>query len=146
MAADTEGNLYVLSSFEGTALDFGDGPVATHGLRDCAVVSYNRFGAFRWKAHLGGTAAEGCTKLAVSPTGDVLVAGWTYSTTLNFDATTAAPSAFGVSWVASYTGAGTLRWGKVLAGGEARGVTTDLVGTCSWAVTRTRHSTTEREP
>ena len=127
---DTMGNLYVLGTFAGGPVDYGDGmPLTSYmGSSDCVLLSFDSQGTLRWARQLGGDAREDAGKLAIDGAGNVFVVGTTYSGVLRFDGSNNAPGAGLNAFAASYTSAGAYRWGKVFGPGEGYGVATDATG------------------
>jgi hypothetical protein len=57
LVTDTEGNLYVVSHFNGT-IDFGEGPIESAGVLDSFVAKYDSECRLLWSARYGGPNAE----------------------------------------------------------------------------------------
>lgn len=75
IVADTAGNIYVCGLYAGTA-NFGSTNVTAFGMWDVFVASYTATGAFRWDRVVGGTGADFCYDLALTPAGHVVATGY----------------------------------------------------------------------
>ncbi|MCB9756375.1 MAG: hypothetical protein H6713_41175 [Myxococcales bacterium] len=77
LALDRAGDLWVTGWFRHT-LDLGDGaPLTARGEQDAFVARYSPAGELRWSLQLGVTGVQLGRALALTPDGDVLVAGLT---------------------------------------------------------------------
>ncbi len=87
VVVDSEGNVYVVGFFEGTA-DFDPGPgtyqFTGQGSIDIFVAKYTAAGALLWAHALGGSAADAAMAAAVGPDGSLYVGG-TFRGSIDFD-------------------------------------------------------------
>ncbi|WP_400191416.1 hypothetical protein [Hymenobacter sp. B81] len=79
LGADALGNVYLAGTCDGT-IDWGGSVGTTAGFYDAAVVSYDRAGNLRWVRLAGGPDADGANSLAVTPAGEVYLAGFAQNT------------------------------------------------------------------
>lgn len=74
VASDSAGNVYAAGTFGGQ-VDFGNGPVLANDGSDGFVVSFDKAGAYRWHAILGGAGEQAVLSVAVSPKDELFIAG-----------------------------------------------------------------------
>lgn len=74
VAIDSDGQTYVSGTFGGT-IHFGGDARTSHGGYDLFLASYDLAGRLLWSWHAGDGAAEGARELAVTPDGQLAVAG-----------------------------------------------------------------------
>jgi subtilisin-like proprotein convertase family protein len=107
VAADGS-NVYVAGSFNGT-LDFDPGPGAFNltsaGDKDGAVLKLDSAGNFVWARRFGGAALDAAHGLALSPAGNVYVAG-SIGATADFGADSLTPARNIGAYVTQLDGAG----------------------------------------
>ncbi|WP_437289175.1 nucleotide-binding protein [Sorangium sp. So ce406] len=72
--ADPSGDVVVAGRAFGS-VDFGGGELASRGSDDVFVARLDRDGEHLWSRIIGGTGADRCDRIAIGPSGDVLVAG-----------------------------------------------------------------------
>jgi hypothetical protein len=117
-AADKDGNVYVTGSFSG-AVNFGGVPLdSAPGSIAAYVAKYNPSGGLVWAKAIttSGSTDEG-DAIAVSPTGDVYVAG-VYSGNASFGGGVTLPGGAATSmFVAHYDASGNLVWADAVGGG-----------------------------
>ncbi len=82
VAADNDGNVIVVGAFSGT-LDFGKDVHASAGSDDIFVAKLGPDGATIWSRRFGGPASDVAASVAVTPSGDILVAG-AFQSTVDF--------------------------------------------------------------
>ena len=88
VAVDNARNIYLAGNYRGT-IDFGGGHTHTSvGTTDAFVVKLNQTGTALWSRSYGGASATRVNNLAVSPAGDVFVAGSFASPTTSFGGVT----------------------------------------------------------
>ncbi|HMQ89423.1 MAG TPA: SBBP repeat-containing protein, partial [Flavilitoribacter sp.] len=118
---DALGNIYVAGGFSGTA-DFDPGSnvytLTSTGSRDGFILKLDPSGAFLWAFQLTGVGINLFPEL--DPSGDLLIAGYTQGSTIDFDpGPGVAPLVFSSldCFVARYTPSGALVWAKKLSDG-----------------------------
>ena len=74
LGADSGGNIFLTSAFFGT-LDFGGGPLVSHGRYNVALAKLNKAGQHLWSRSFGDDKYHVPECLAVPPSGRVVVAG-----------------------------------------------------------------------
>jgi Beta-propeller repeat len=74
LAIDSSDNIYV-TGLTGGVLD-----VTNHGSYDMTLTKFNSNGVIQWNRQWGGTASDSGLKIAIDPSGDLLISGKTYGT------------------------------------------------------------------
>jgi hypothetical protein len=111
-------------------VDFGRGPLETHGNRDVVVVSLDADGATRWATSFGGSNDELAVGLAVDPTGAAIVTG-SFDGDLGFAGTTLKTAGLADAFVAKLDPRGAPAWIRAFGSKESdigAGVATDASG------------------
>ena len=125
VAVDAADNVYVTGGFGGNAIfDAAGASLASVGLKDVFLASYDAAGALRWHFGVGGVLGgpglddEGMA-VSVSPAGDVYVAGY-FRGEADFDPgpgeARLMSAGFRDAFVASYTAEGAFRWARRFGG------------------------------
>ncbi|MBI5542422.1 MAG: hypothetical protein HY901_00925 [Deltaproteobacteria bacterium] len=130
VAADPgSGNIYVLLGTNSPTMDFGGGvTVSNYGQSDVYLLALSPVGTALWALNIGGVEREDAMKMVIDSSGNVVLTGSTYSSTIYFDATNSAPAAMIRPFVVSYTSAGAFRWARVFGSGEASAIAADRSG------------------
>lgn len=115
------GDVVFLGTFAG-AVNLGLGPLTSAGSTDVFLACFSPDGTAMWTERFGDSQAQTAAALAVSPTGDVVIAG-AFSGTLNLGGGVLV-SAGGVDvFLGRFDAQGTALWSKRLGGtGEERGL------------------------
>lgn len=115
LAFDDAGNLFVGGTAEGT-VDLGGGPTSGDW-SDAFVAKYDPTGALVWATRFGtGTGWEAVGDLALTPEGDVVVAG-VFQGTVDLGAGPVTALAYRDMFVARFSGSdGTYMWSRTMSG------------------------------
>ena len=129
IVADESGNLYISGTFKGTAT-IGDTMVTSQGDSDGFIAKYNTDGDFIWAEQFGGSGEDVAGRVAVDPSGNVLVTGY-FSGMSTFDGTSVTSAGNTDAFIAKYDNSGSLLW--VRKGGGTNedsgfGITSDASG------------------
>jgi uncharacterized delta-60 repeat protein len=129
VAIDASGNVYVCGTGKGATNTF-----------DYVTIKYNSTGSQQWVSYFNGTGGgyDDCRAIAVDPSGNVIVTGWSFTSGGNYDAVTVKYNSAGVQqWAASYDGPGaqddegndvcTDASGNIFVAGAAYNTSTDFV-------------------
>lgn len=123
-AIDGFGNVFVAGTYDGVSLTFGNGTMvnSSAGFREAFVAKYGIDGSELWVASPQGRLGhESIKELAVTPTGDVIVAGVFDCDTLTFwpfvQLVNPAPNQ-GQIFVTKFNYDGSLNWTKSIGGTE----------------------------
>lgn len=136
---DALGNSYVMGMYYGgQPANFGNGLLPNEGVSDVFLLKYTPDGELAWANHLGGSAAEQASDVAVDADGNAIVVGGYNSAVLNCnDLQLLNPSGLLPSggtkevFVVKYTAAGDIVWAINAEGNRediAHGVSTDAAG------------------
>ncbi len=136
---DALGNSYVMGMYYGgQPANFGNGLLPNEGVSDVFLLKYTPDGELAWANHLGGSAAEQASDVAVDADGNAIVVGGYNSAVLNCnDLQLLNPSGLLPSggtkevFVVKYTTAGDIVWAINAEGNRediAHGVSTDAAG------------------
>lgn len=133
VATDSAGNIYITGIFEDT-IWFGSLALtsATAGNGDIFLVKYDANGNVIWARQAGGIYDDQGFSVATDSSGNVLVAGGFYSPTCSFGSVTltnaGGNNGKNESFLAKYTGAGTLLWAQRAGGVEGDYMSAVAVG------------------
>lgn len=152
VGADAAGNIFVASTFTGTASfnPAGGGNLTSAGQTDIALAKYSPQGDLLFVTRIGGAGAETVGGFYVDPAGTIYLGG-SFSGTVNFDPFGTNPrSALGGrdAFVAQYSPDGRFRWVVVFSGArddEAVDVSVDRDGNVAVACI-TRSTTIDSSP
>lgn len=115
VAADADGNVYLLGDFEG-AFDFGGGLLrATGDKADIVLASYDPLGAHRWSKRFGDSSNQYATQVAVGPTGQVVILGRAFGK-IDFGGTLLDAAGTDDVFVAAFGPDGQHRWSRIFGG------------------------------
>lgn len=131
IAADSFGNIYITQAYKGK-LTVGTSTItSTPGKRyDFFIARYDTSGNGLWVQQAGGSDDDYGNSIATSPSGNVYVAGISYSPTLTFGSTTLTNSGAPLDnsiFIAKYDPAGNVLWAKGMGGmsEDVMGITSD---------------------
>ena len=90
MALDSQGNIYLTGTFQGTNVDFDPGTgtallTSSGGSVDIFFAKYDSSGNYLWARRVGGAGEDIPGKIAVDGSGNVLIGGWYSSAGCDFD-------------------------------------------------------------
>ena len=89
MTLDTNGNLYLVGSFDSPTFNVSTSTLNNSGARDAFTVRMDMTtGAFDWGVALGGSGFDNITGVTVDSNGAIVYSGWTTSPTLTVNAST----------------------------------------------------------
>ncbi|MBW2735199.1 MAG: hypothetical protein JRH20_22685 [Deltaproteobacteria bacterium] len=114
LAIDTDGNITLAGSFEGT-VDLGGGSVTSTGQEDIFVTSFSSTGAHRWQQALGGASSDFGYSVAVDASGNVTLIGSFQGTAFLGDAQAISKGKDDI-FVTSFSSTGVHRWQSALGG------------------------------
>jgi hypothetical protein len=117
LAAAEDGSFYLAGEFTDTAF-FGNKNIISAGGTDVFLVKHNSQGSPVWETRLGAADYDYIQKVAVTPAGDVILAGYFYGTTL---LGTDEYTAYGSQdiFIAAFDGEGNFLWSERAGGGMA---------------------------
>ena len=133
VAADKQGNVYVVGAYYNNAITFGATTLTNSGGADAYVVKYNSSGTVVWAKKAGGIYSESANGVSVDTTGNVIITGQYESPSIGFGSYTlnnSYPGVFEV-FVSKYNSSGTALWaiGSIGASYDfGLDITTDLAG------------------
>ena len=120
VATDTSGYVYAVGSFSSGTVSFGSFILnnITTAFTDIFVVKYDSLGNVIWARSAGGSDNDYATSISIDPWGNIYVAGFFYSPTIAFGATTLTNDSANTSdmYVVKYDQAGTVLWAKKAGG------------------------------
>jgi len=122
-------DILVGGNFNGT-VTFDTGPLTSAGGYDIVLSHYEFNGTAIWTKRFGSTGDETVQAMAISPSGEIILAG-TFSGSCNFGSGVSVASQLTDIWVAKYTSEGDFLWSKTYGGvgdDQAFGVATDSFG------------------
>lgn len=89
LALNSQGNVYITGTFQGTNIDFDPGPgtayLSSAGGLDIFIAKYDSYGNYLWAKHMGGSGNDYGARIAVDAAGNLNVVGWFESTNADFD-------------------------------------------------------------
>lgn len=89
MAADNQGNVYLIGNLQGTNIDFDPGPgevlLSSAGGTDIFFAKYDSSGNYLWAKSIGGSNEDVGARIAVDNSGSVYITGWFQSANVDFD-------------------------------------------------------------
>jgi hypothetical protein len=128
LAADSDGNLYLVGGFEGP-VSFGGDTLTSAGAADVFVVSLSSGGAHRWSRRFGSYGEDVSGGVAVDGAANVAVTG-RFAGSIDFGGGSLAAEGSSDGFIATFTGAGAHRWSRRFGSDDAQGtgVASDSTG------------------
>lgn len=120
VVADAAGNSYIVGDFDGTATfgAFQLSSVGGFGFHDVFLVKYNPSGTVVWAKRAGGDDKEFARSIALDASGNILITGYTSSSTCTFGPGVSVTGVGGpMMFVAKYDSNGTALWARRAGGG-----------------------------
>jgi hypothetical protein len=116
VAVDNGGNIVTAGSFKG-AVDFGGGLLSSiQSSADGFVVKHSASGTYQWSMKMGGSGSDAVNAVVTDISNNVIIAGMTGSTTMDFNGTQQATVGGGDIFLAKYSSSGNYIWSKILGG------------------------------
>ncbi|MCA1839586.1 MAG: SBBP repeat-containing protein, partial [Actinobacteria bacterium] len=131
VASDPSGNVLVAGISNNSSIDLGGGPLPGVGSFDMVVAKYSASGTHLWSKRLGGTGFDYAQSVASDPSGNVLVAGYSQSSSIDMGGGPMPGAGRSDMVVAKYSASGTHLWSKRLGGtgfDDAQSVASDPSG------------------
>jgi len=121
VSTDDNGNCYVMGSFNGDTVVFGNTALVNHtlGLEDFYLVKYNASGNVVWARSAGGTDSDGNfgnNTIATTSKGTSYITGAFQSDSLYFGGVFITKAGFTDGFTAKYDSAGNFAWAKSIGG------------------------------
>lgn len=127
IAADAQGNAYVVGDFKGAA-SFGSSTITSKGDLDTFVAKISAAGKPLWAVSLGGTSLEYARGIAVDGKGDVYVTGWFHETATFGSSKLTAQGFSPDAYVAKLSSKGSVLWATAIGGtGSDAGISAAVV-------------------
>lgn len=135
VACDLSGNVF-LSGWTNSSNDIatsGSYQSSLSGNDDCYIAKFNSSGVRQWGTYYGGSNQEDSWGSACDPSGNVIICGWTYSTSgiATSGAHQTSLSGSYDAFIAKFTSSGSISWGTYFGGSSneyAYDVATDASG------------------
>ncbi len=121
VAVDSWGNVYLVGFTQSSGLAFNGYQPTYQGVSDAFLVKFNSLGLRLWATYFGGPSSETATGVTTDNLGNVIISGFTQST--SGISVNGSQSVYGGGWsdlfVAKYDSTGMLSW-STFFGGEGR--------------------------
>jgi uncharacterized protein (AIM24 family) len=114
IAIDTDGNVFITGSFQGTA-SFGTVSKTSTGSNDTFLAKYNSSGILQWVQTAGGTSNDTSMGVTVDYDGNVLITG-NFQRTASFGTVSKTSNGYNDIFVAKYSSSGILQWVQTAGG------------------------------
>jgi beta-propeller repeat-containing protein len=131
VASDASGDVLLGGVTAASSIDLGGGPLSGVGNLDIVIAKYSEGGAHLWSKRLGGNSNDDTSSVASDPSGNVLLAGYTDSPSIDLGGGSLGSAGFPDIVVAKYSAAGAHLWSKRLGGNlddRANSVASDPLG------------------
>ena len=118
ITSDVQGNIYIAGSFTSSVLNFNNGKVLNNiGRSDAFIAKYNPTGICQWAESIGSSNVDDAKSISVDGSGNVIVAGYFVSASLNFNnGISLANSGESDVFIAKYNSSGNCLWAEKIAG------------------------------
>jgi type IX secretion system substrate protein/beta-propeller repeat-containing protein len=132
IASDLLGNVYVTGLFQSPTITFGNITLVNSSeWQDIFIVKYDPAGNVLWAKSAGGSGSDEGTSITTDTSGNIYLAGYFGSNTINFGNTTLVRNGSFDIFLAKYDSSGNLIWAKSIGGigdDEWPKITTDVEG------------------
>lgn len=116
IASDPSGNVFVAGHSFGSTIDLGGGPFSSAADGDMIAAKFSSDGSHVWSKLLGGTDGDKANAVASDPSGNFLLAGFSYSPAIDFGGGSLPANGNFDIVLAKYSAAGTHTWSKRMGG------------------------------
>ena len=116
MAVDSNGNIYIAGQFVFSDFDLLGINLINHGDEDSYVAKFDNSGNIIWARSFGGPDLDEIQAIDVDQNGNVYIAGYYESPTLNFDAFTLINSGHYDVFISKLDNSGNVLWAKSFGG------------------------------
>ena len=116
VATDGSGNVMVTGYFTDSILTFGTTTLTNLGSYDMFIVKYDAAGNIIWAKGEGGSDADGANSVATDDSGNIVVTGNFYDSTITFGTTTLTNVGNDDMFIVKYDAAGNTIWVKSAGG------------------------------
>jgi hypothetical protein len=114
VGVDASGNIYLLGVFNGS-VNFGGSDLFASGPLEIALVKYDGNGNHIWSHAYGGSGYDQGTRLAIDPSGNVIICG-AFPATANFGGTDLTATGSSDGFIAKYNSSGVWQWDLAVGG------------------------------
>lgn len=132
ITSDVLGNVYATGLFQSPTVTFGTFTlVSSSGDQDVFIVKYDSSGNVIWAKSAGGSGSDEGTSITTDASGNIYLAGYFGSNTINFGSITLIRNGSYDIFLAKYDSSGNVMWAKSIGGNgddEWPKITTDAVG------------------
>lgn len=131
VATDADGNVYMAGYYKSSSISFGNTTLANNGYGDICLVKYDASGSVIWAEGAGGSETDNVNSVCTDAEGNIYMAGYFDSNSLNFGSITLTNSGDDDMFLVKYNNAGNVLWAE-RAGSfdmdKAQSVTTNIAG------------------
>jgi hypothetical protein len=131
VAVDASGNVLLAGYFSSAAINFGNTILMNAGYVDIFLTKFDSNGNVLWAKSEGGPNDDYATSVAVDASGNPYIAGYFYSSTINFGSTILQNEADYNVFIAKYDANGNVLWAKSAnetSIGQASSIALDAAG------------------
>lgn len=118
IVSDKNGNVYVIGGFHSSTLTLNNNKSLSNiGSMDIFIAKYNSNGVCQWVEKIAGSSDDLGLGIALDSNSNILVTGYTNSSTLNFNNNKSLiGSGQEDAFLAKYDNSGTCQWAEIIAG------------------------------
>ena len=118
VAVDSSGNLYVVGYFYSSSLNLGGSPLVNNNssTSDIFLAKYNSKGTHIWSKRFGGSGNDIGRSIAVDSLGNVYIAGWFSSSSINFGGSNLSKTGYADVFIAKFDTDGNHLWSNRFGG------------------------------